>query len=89
MASGERESLRSEVIDGTLSIPGHPGDWLHDAHRDRQRAVQMVHDQGRFVLALGTGGVPRSRPSHTDHGPVPELMGRIAAYGRKIHDPRD
>jgi hypothetical protein len=33
-------------------------------------------------------GVDRGR-SHIDHGPIPELMGRIAAHGRKIHDPRD
>ena len=33
-------------------------------------------------------GVDRGR-SHIDHGPVPDLMDRIAAHGRKIHDPRD
>src|SRR3954470_13853812 len=31
-------------------------------------------------------GVPRSRPRHTDHRHIPELMDRSAAHGTKIHD---
>ena len=34
-------------------------------------------------------GVPRPERRYTDCGTVPELMGRIAAHGSKIHDPRD
>jgi hypothetical protein len=33
-------------------------------------------------------GVPRNG-SHIDHGPVSDLMDRVATHGRKIHDPRD
>ena len=34
-------------------------------------------------------GVPRSAGSPVRCGPVPDLVARVAAEGRRIHDPRD
>jgi hypothetical protein len=60
----------------------------HD-ERDRYIAGLIRPGQAKATDSFIYTGVPRSSPRHTDHGPIPELMDRIATHGSKIHDPRD
>jgi hypothetical protein len=66
------------VIEGTTPAE-------RDAYIRRLVSSGEAMESDSFIYT----GVPRSRPSHIDHGPIPELMDRIATHGRKIHDPRD
>ena len=77
MDQGSREA-RMFVIEGTT-----------EAERDRYIADLIRSGEAKPTDAFIYTGVPRTRPSHTDHGPVPELMDRIATDGGKIHGPRD
>jgi hypothetical protein len=59
------------------------------AERDAYIRRLVSSGEAREADTFVHTGVPRSAPQHTDHGPIPEMMGRIAANGRKIHDPMD
>ena len=57
--------------------------------RDRYIAGLIRSGQAKPTDSFIFTGVPRSPLRHTDHGPIPELMDRIASQGREIHDPMD
>jgi hypothetical protein len=59
------------------------------AERERYVAGLIRSGEARETDSFIFTGVPRSRPRHTDHGPIPEMMDRIATEGSKIHDPRN
>jgi hypothetical protein len=73
---GSRET-RLFVIEGRTQAE-------RDAYIRRLVSSGEARDSDTFIHT----GLPRNG-SHTDHGPVPDLMERIATHGRKIHDPRD
>jgi hypothetical protein len=58
------------------------------AEQDRYIAGLIRSGEAKPTDSFIHTGVPRSRPSHTNHGPIPELMGRIATHGRKLHGQR-
>jgi hypothetical protein len=59
-----------------------------EAERDQYIARLIRSGEAKSTDTFIYTGVPRAG-SLIDHGPIPELMDRIATHGRKIHDPRD
>ena len=88
-ASNETRLRRIEADQGSRAARMFVIQGTTEAERDQYIAGLIRSGEARQTDSFIYTGVPRNRPSHTDHGPVPELMGRIATHGSKIHDPRD
>jgi hypothetical protein len=88
-ASNETRLRRIEMDQGSRNTRMFVIEGATEAEQDRYIAGLIRSGEAKQTDSFIHTGVPRYRPSHTDHGPVPELMGRIAAHGSKIHDPRD
>jgi hypothetical protein len=88
-ASNETRLRRIEADQGSRQARMFVIEGTTPAERDAYIRRLISSGQARETDSFIYTGVPRSRPIHTDHGPIPELMDRIASHGRKIHDPRD
>jgi hypothetical protein len=88
-ASNETRLRRIEADQGSRGTRLFVIEGSTPTERDAYIRRLITSGEAREIDSFIYTGVPRSRPSHTDHGPIPELMDRIATHGRKIHDPRD
>jgi hypothetical protein len=88
-ASNETRLRRIETNQGSHEVRMFVIQGATPEERDRYIAGLIRSGKAKPTDSFIFTGVPRSSSWHTDHGPLPELMDRIATHGRKIHDPRD
>jgi hypothetical protein len=88
-ASNETRLRRIETDHGNHTARMFVIEGTTPEERDRYISGLVRWGEARATDSFIHTGVPRSRPRHTDHGPIPELLDRIAAHGSKIHDQRD
>jgi hypothetical protein len=87
-ASNETRLRRIEADQGSRQARMFVIQGATPEERDRYIAGLIRSGQAKPTDTFICTGVDQGR-SHIDHGPIPELMDRIAAEGRSIHDPRD
>jgi hypothetical protein len=87
-ASNETRLRRIEADRGSRDTRLFVIEGATKAERDAYIRGLISSGEARESDTFIHTGVPRNG-SHIDHGPVPDLMDRIAAQGRKIHDPMD
>jgi hypothetical protein len=88
-ASHETRLRRIEADQGSRQSRMFVIEGATQPERDAYIAALIRSGEAKPTDSFIFTGVPRCSSWHTDHGPIPELMDRIAAHGRKIHDPRD
>ena len=87
-ASNETRLRRIEADRGSRNTRLFVIEGATEAERDQYIADLIRSGEAKPTDTFIYTGVPRNG-SLIDHGPIPELMDRIATHGRKIHDPLD
>ena len=59
------------------------------AERQRQVDEMIRSGEARVSDSFIHTGVTRSPGSPFRHGPIADVMERVATHGRRLHDPRD